>query len=177
APRIFYRAITARSVLGLGAIYSVANADFARAPFLTVGHLAGPSNAEIDHLPSGLLGENPPPALTIRSDANTHFEIELATGANLLLPANAAARNAANYFNTGAGGLGVPAVPLTAINAVGVAVVPDVVWTTLGADRFLYYRVTTFQVGPAGRFNVAQSPVNNAHRMPGLWGGLPIDST
>lgn len=181
APSLYYRAITARSVQGLGTVYSVDDPHFSLAPSLTVGQLAA-SVAEIDHRDARLLGHNPPAALCVRGDGKTECEIELATS-TALLAAPAGRVAGANYFSTGAGaGVGAAVLAPTRIpliNGVATYVVPLSIWTSLGAAQFIFYRVTTFDVGPGGRINVSTSPPPGgvAHQMPGLWGGLPVDSS
>src|SRR5438094_5043039 len=166
APRIFYRAITTRSVFGLGRSYSFDDPGGMRAPFMTIGQIGAPANAAVDHRDSGILGDPIPPALVVRGDARTAFLIELAGSAAELV-----AGAGATYFNSGA------VAPQSLIDHYGTFIVPDAVWQALGTRPFIYYRVTTFTKDAVGaRLNVARSTVDDAHRTPGLWGGLPLDS-
>src|SRR3989442_7997053 len=76
SPRLFYRAITTRSVFGLGRSYSFDDPAGLRAPSLTIGQIGAPANAAVDHRDSGMLGDPIPPALVVRGDARTAFVIE-----------------------------------------------------------------------------------------------------
>ncbi|HYT14188.1 MAG TPA: M23 family metallopeptidase [Candidatus Nitrosopolaris sp.] len=164
SPRLFYRAITTRSVFGLGRSYSFDDPGGLRAPFLTIGQIGAPANAAVDHRDSGMLGDPMPPALVVRGDARTFFVVELAATAAEL--------------QAGAGATYVSSGPHPLVEHVASFILPDAAWQALAAGRFIYYRVTTFTMDAVGaRVNVARSPVDDGHRMPGIWGGLPIDSS
>jgi len=179
-PRLYYRVITARSFQGLHAFQSTTDLDVSTTPTVVVGQITRATVADIDHFASGMLGENPPPILSIRADGSTRCEVELATAQNLLI-AGAAGRNAVNYFSSAAGAAGVPVAVIDLQDHLGSYEVPEPVWRALGAigpRPFIFFHISTFTLDAGGnQVAVATSALNADHSVPGLWTGLPIDGT